>query len=493
MLSNSLPTNAIDFKTLEQEIYRTVLEFGRAIMKAILENIDKELMELRDKKKYRHRGKKRTCVKTLMGPVEFERVVYEYKDEEGKKKFVYLLDEYLNMETIGFMSTNLVEKILENASNVSYRKAAENITELTGQDVSHSAVWNVVQEFGERIAKHEKGKIKAYREGKLKEGKKEVKVLFEEVDGLWINMQGKDRKGIKGRKREIKLGVIYEGWERRNPGRDDEYVVVNKRAVAGFMEPEEFADLLEATIVEEYDTSKIEVRVLNGDGAKWIRECTTTAEKYYQLDRFHIFRAILRQVYDKKEAKKIVRLIKSGNIGKALKRIEELKEKYGQEKEKVEKLQVLEEYLKNNIDGLILYHEREGIKLPEAPEGICYRNLGTGEHQICDILALRMKGGKMSWSVAGANNMAKILALKASGRLYDMIQALMPSVVSERLSKKYTEVIAVAKEEVEKVKKKVRSVYAIRRGQIPYTGCAMTEGRKVIKELVSYKKLGELI
>ncbi|MFS8652105.1 MAG: hypothetical protein FWJ66_09355 [Caldibacillus sp.] len=99
----------------------------------------------------------------------------------------------------------------------------------------------------------------------------------------------------------------------------------------------------------------------------------------------------------------------------------------------------------------------------------------------------------MSWSVAGANNMAKILALKASGRLYDMIQALMPSVVSERLSKKYTEVIAVAKEEVEKVKKKVRSVYAIRRGQIPYTGCAMTEGRKVIKELVSYKKLGELI
>lgn len=131
MLNNSLSENAIDFKTLEQEVYYAVLKLGRSMMKAILEAIDEELMKSRDKEKYRHRGKKKTCIKTLMGPVEFSRIIYEYKDENGKKCYVYLLDEYLKMETIGFMSVNLLEKIIESVSNVSYRKAAENITELT--------------------------------------------------------------------------------------------------------------------------------------------------------------------------------------------------------------------------------------------------------------------------------------------------------------------------------------------------------------------------
>jgi len=492
MLNNSLSINAINFKTLEQEVYHFVLEFGRSIIKAILEGIDKELMESRDTEVYRHRGKKKTCIKTLMGPVEFARVIYECKNEEGKKSFVYLLDEYLKMETIGFMSTNLVEKMVENASNVSYRKAAQNITELTGQDISHAAVWNVVQELGERIARQEHEKVKAYHEGKL-EGTKEVKVLFEEADGLWINIQGKGRKGRNGGKKEIKLAVTYEGWKKRNAGKDDEYVVVNKRAVAGFMDAEEFADLLEASINEEYKTDEIKVRVLNGDGAEWIRGCTNTAEKHYQLDRFHIFKAILRNVYDKKEAKKIARLIKRGDIQKALERIEELKYECGGEYDKAEKLQNLEKYLRSNIDGLILYHERDNIELPEPPEGIYYRNLGTMEHQICDILSLRMKGRKMSWSVAGANNMAKILALKASGKLYDTIQSLMSPVVSEKLLDKFVEVISEAKNKVEEIKRKIPKVYPVRRGQIPYTGCAMTEGRKAIRNLVTHRRLEEII
>jgi hypothetical protein len=115
---------------------------------------------------------------------------------------------------------------------------------------------------------------------------------------------------------------------------------------------------------------RIKVRVLNGDGAKWISGCTNTAEKHCQLDRFHIFKAILWQVYDKKEAKKIARLIKSGNVQKALARIEELKYECGGECDKVEKLQNLEECLKSNLDGLILYHERDNLELPEPPEGI---------------------------------------------------------------------------------------------------------------------------
>ena len=36
-----------------------------------------------------------------MGDVEFNRRIYEYKTEEGKTAYKFLLDEYLNMDTIG--------------------------------------------------------------------------------------------------------------------------------------------------------------------------------------------------------------------------------------------------------------------------------------------------------------------------------------------------------------------------------------------------------
>lgn len=47
-------------------------------------------MKSRDIKIYRH--KEKTCIKTIMGSVEFKREVYEYKDDNAKKQYIYLLD-----------------------------------------------------------------------------------------------------------------------------------------------------------------------------------------------------------------------------------------------------------------------------------------------------------------------------------------------------------------------------------------------------------------
>ncbi|WP_034429317.1 UPF0236 family transposase-like protein, partial [Caldisalinibacter kiritimatiensis] len=117
----------------------------------ILEKLDDKLMKERDKKKYRNKGFKKTTIKTVMGEIEYKRRIYEYKTEEGKKAYKYLLDEYLNMDTIGHISTNLVEKIVDLATDESYRKTAEKITEMTNQSISHSAAWNIIQNLGEKI------------------------------------------------------------------------------------------------------------------------------------------------------------------------------------------------------------------------------------------------------------------------------------------------------------------------------------------------------
>ena len=107
--------------------------------------------------------------------------------------------------------------------------------------------------------------------------------MFEEADGLWINLQGKDRKEKleKNKKKaerenkefnpkmkiktELKLHVMYEGWKKD----DVRHSLVNKQYIAGIMKPKEIAKLRDARVFTQYDESKIKLKVTNGDGAKW--------------------------------------------------------------------------------------------------------------------------------------------------------------------------------------------------------------------------------
>ena len=63
-------SRTIEFSELEKTIFTLVCELGCNILKDILENQDKILMENRDKKIYRHKGYRVNCIKTLMGDIE---------------------------------------------------------------------------------------------------------------------------------------------------------------------------------------------------------------------------------------------------------------------------------------------------------------------------------------------------------------------------------------------------------------------------------------
>ena len=73
------------------------------IDKEIIEKYDYKLQDERDKKSLRHRGLKPDSIKTIMGVVEFKRTLYEY-NENGQNKFVYLLDEHLQLSEYGKIS-----------------------------------------------------------------------------------------------------------------------------------------------------------------------------------------------------------------------------------------------------------------------------------------------------------------------------------------------------------------------------------------------------
>jgi Uncharacterised protein family (UPF0236). len=163
----SVNDNELNFKVLEQTIYKIVCEVACEVMKDILEQIDLMLLAKRDTEKYRNKGPRKTCIHTVMGEVEYKRRVYETKNEDGKNMYIYLLDQYLKKETIGHVSSNLAEKMVENVLEKSYRKSADNIESMCQSSLSHTAVWNVVQELGKRLEEQETRLIGEYEKGKL--------------------------------------------------------------------------------------------------------------------------------------------------------------------------------------------------------------------------------------------------------------------------------------------------------------------------------------
>lgn len=168
--------------------------FGCLIIKLLLESYDKKLMNARDKKKYRHKGLRGTSVNTVMGEVKFRRVMYEI-EEDGVTKTVYLLDEKLHINVEGKVSSNLVEKVIEVVPITdSYRKAETVINETTNTSLSHEKIRNIIVKIGDKITNKEKEERKLFDKNQLIAGLKEITALFEEADGIWINLQGKDRK-----------------------------------------------------------------------------------------------------------------------------------------------------------------------------------------------------------------------------------------------------------------------------------------------------------
>lgn len=489
MYELSLNDNGMTFKDLEKKIYKYACSEACKALKEILEVLDEKLMNERDTKIYRNKGRKQTCLRTIMGDVEYSRRVYEFKLEDGKKATKYLLDEYLGMDTIGNVSINLVETILTNVSELSFRKTAENIKLMCNQEISAQGVWNVVQSVGEKIKEIENRKIELNYNGLLK-GETETPVLFQEQDGVWLSIQGKDKPKGKSKKKELKLAVSYTGWTLR-PGRKKEHIVVDKTVCASFDTVKHFKKLTEATIAEKYNVDEIQTRILNGDGAKWIRATCQDQDIHFQLDPFHISQAILRNVSDKKDQKELLGFFRDGKVDEGLEAITKLLILNNGNEKAFNKLVTLYDYLVSNRDGLIPYKLRDNIKMPPPPEGIEYKALGTMEHNICDVLAQRMKGRKMSWSVNGADNLAKILSEKFSNRLFDTVDKIYRNIIPKEIVESINATLPLTVFQANKKSKKCK-VYKCSSAKIPYSDAATTLGRKILRDLCGLKSFSDI-
>lgn len=427
-MDSMLNKNALTFKDFEKKTFEMICKAGQEYTKDFLEQYDTFLMENRDKSVYRNKGKKHTTIKTIYGEVEYDRRIYEKVREDGLKEFVYLLDEQLEIPCVGLISMNMAEQMVSSITEMSYRDTANEITEKTGQRISVMGVWNVIQKLGDKVCNEERVLVKEHKTGNLC-GDKETPVLFEETDGVYIRFQ----REIKS-KGEIKIGLAYDGWKVTGTNR---YTLDNKVVVAGVSTSKEFHDFREAAIAEKYNLDENVIRIMNADGAEWVKNICD-ANTLFQLDPFHRNKAIRENIPYPDHAQEIYRLLADHKIDEMFEYLEKYRDSLTDDDE-IERADRLITYYTNNKNGLVPYNER-GIKLPESEGDLVYRNLGTMENHVWSVIAKRMKHNHTSWSKKGGNNLAKILAKKCSGRLNEVAAKLKMPVfeqeVAEQIEKK---------------------------------------------------------
>ena len=404
------------------------LALGRQVSQSFirqnLESRDRELAEGRDKSRYRCKGKQQTSIKTVAGVVEFRRNVYIDNAVSEGSKFVHLLDEDLELEAIGQIEREVCELAAELACEGSYRAAARMITEMTGMSISPQGVWNVVQAIGEHRGDQIERHAELVRRGSSV-GSIETKLLYEENDGIWLKLQGRDRAEF-GKSKEMKVGIAYDGatWELCNGGKKRR-TLDGKVAHAAFESASEFRRNKEGIIASRYDVGKIDLRIINGDGANWIQK-TGKSECICVLDEFHRNRKMIECIRDPEFFQTAKTLLNENRIDDLLACIEAQINSIVDEDEK-KALRELLSYYKENKGAMTDPYSR-GIEIPETrePGAIHHARLGSMESNVFTIIGNRMKGRRSCWSIRGANNLARLLCLKHTTGLEGLFTGLEP-------------------------------------------------------------------
>ena len=334
----------------------------------------------------------------------------------------------------------------------------------------------MVQKLGEKISKEEEYAVKEMNADQAK-GTREVSVLFEEMDGVWLNMQGEAHE--KAKKHEMKVFTMYEGWEDDPTSKRSK--LVGKTVMAGMENSKEFHEKREALIENKYNVDEIQQRILNGDGGSWIKE-PYDPETIFQLDRYHIYQEILRKISDKKAQKEIRELFDEEKIDEMLGYIQTYAtsvESPDKKDKSSKKAKELYEYLNNNKDGLLPYNKR-GIAIPEPKEGIVYKGMGVQENQNCTAITLRMKHRRMRWSIKGANNLAKALYSKENRELIETIDRYTDGLIFTLQMREIVETLSAAK--TPKKDGKGNAYVDVISAHMPILEAMQTASRKVFKK-----------
>lgn len=396
------------FEKLEERAHRIGLEVGQVLIAKSLKIRDELLMAERDEKRYRNKGLRSTCIKTKCGTVEYSRRVYQDTyAKTGEPRSVYLLDESMGIAKVGNVSPGLCKQVAASVCESTYRAAARQVSELSGQSISAQGTWNIVQELGRRQQERTERNALLAKEDQGT-GEIETPLLYEENDGVWLHLQGESRKR-HGKSKEMKVGIAYDGvlWIENKRGYRRR-ILNNKIAYSSFEQAKAFRKNKEGLVASTFNVDAIELRVINGDGASWIQK-QKGAKTITVLDKYHRNKRIRECIKDPAKAKLMSKALYENTTEELLEYIEAAITTVLDEDER-EGLQDLYNYYSENSESLQGYYDR-GIEIPPTREpGVLHHaRLGSMESNIFTLIGNRMKGRRFNWSIDGANNLSNLL------------------------------------------------------------------------------------
>lgn len=495
---NILSNEKINFNSLEEKVFKDMMQLGRETIQEQLRTLDKLIKDFRDKDVFKCKDMQPTTIKSRLGEIPISRRRY-IMEINGIKKSVYLLDELLGINEFGLYSQSVLEMIVREITKKSYRETAKTISEDTDSTISYSAIRNIILKLGKKIKELEEEKIKLYEEGKI-EGTKEIEYIFCEHDGIYVKKQkSKKHKGKKkfkvkhfkkkkGKKKkngiELKIAVIHEGKE---PRYTNDYKLRNKMVVgtAGrASDLKKIEDTIIGTTYKEYEIKNI---IINGDGADWTGSIVEGAKELFQLDMAHIQKKIFMTVSDEEYLKKMQEIVFTEKAKDIFSLIYNYKVELESDKKQaeLEKVKELEEYLKNNENGLLRYQYKLGYKeeqLEEIKEDL--PSLGSEESHMYCVCRDRMKKNRTSWSEEGSEALLKVIMYKMNGTIVEIITKKAEEKIKEELAQRIPE--------PKKVKK-------IKYNEIPYAEKYKVANnfvggtKKFVIDLLKTKKCSELM
>jgi len=289
LLDTSIVTDArLTFKDLMMVILQALIAKLAACLTLVLEAMDTAIALSGKMKGWESIGKRGRVIITLYGiEIRYRRRGYR-REVEGKVEYRYPLDEKLGLRE-GERFCPLVQSIaIALATKMTYREAAEFMRHYLLVSVSHQEIHRWVQEAGKAREEEQKEKEEGvYQRGEKVEGEGSAEVVVIEADELRVARQRQ-----KGKKIEIKLGTLHEGWEKEAPG-SDRVRLKGKSCWGGVMEGERFWERGSIIFHSRYDEEKVKCQLINGDGANWIKQGKEYFPKaHIYLDRFHRNKAL---------------------------------------------------------------------------------------------------------------------------------------------------------------------------------------------------------
>lgn len=369
---------------LEHNISNSTIELNLDILKQILEYLDLEYKNSKERKDkyYVQQTRERTLI-TSLGLLTFNKTYYKSKEKiNGKYKYYSYLEDYLGIAKWAKLTLAAEVILINNALDNGYSWSANNSIPnyITTRQTISSKIQSINYNYVENIPK-----------------KDTPEVIYIEADEVHANLQSKD-KGTKNR--IVPVILTHEGHKedfvKKKELKEQHYIA------SSMLKTDKLWNEAYKFLDTKYDLNKEPTIFVSGDGGPWIKGYDEAfPNAIYVLDPFHYFNKKLAYIFKKEP---IITSIADSYLRNKM--IDEFKllvsvqiEKYPEQKRDMIKVQ---NFLIDNIEGII-NQKHPLYKCPCSMEG-----------HISNKYAKFITSRPHSYSEDGLENIVQLLTMKAN-------------------------------------------------------------------------------